>query len=67
MTRVLPIAGACHASEAQRRLAPPDEAAGAGCSLGRRRDGASRDLRWLDSYALVEPSGELGAVCTYQA
>jgi hypothetical protein len=30
-------------------------------------DEMSSDIRWIRSYVLAEPSGELGTVCIYQA
>ena len=30
-------------------------------------DGMADDVRWIRSYALKEPSGEVGTVCVYQA
>jgi hypothetical protein len=30
-------------------------------------DRMSEDVRWIRSYVIAEPSGELGTVCVYQA
>ncbi len=41
------------------------EAAGRSTRVG--DDEMSSDIRWIRSYVMAEPSGELGTVCVYQA
>ena len=45
----------------------PDELHAAAARSSEEGDKTPDDVRWLRSYVLAEPSGELGTVCIYQA
>ena len=45
----------------------PDELRQAADRSTAEGDRMSEDVRWIRSYVLAEPSGELGTVCVYQA
>ena len=45
---------------------PQELQAAAACST-EEGDKTPDDIRWIRSYVLAEPSGELGTVCIYQA
>jgi len=45
----------------------PDELQAAAARSTEEGDKTSDDIRWIRSYVLAEPSGELGTVCIYQA
>jgi len=45
----------------------PDELQAAAARSTEQGDKMSDDIRWIRSYVLAEPSGELGTVCVYQA
>jgi hypothetical protein len=45
----------------------PDELQAAAARSKEKGDQMSDDIRWIRSYVLAEPSGELGTVCVYQA
>jgi hypothetical protein len=45
----------------------PAEVKAAAIRSIRKCDLAPDDIRWIRSYVLAEPSGELGMVCIYQA
>ena len=45
----------------------PDELRTAAARSSEEGDKTPDDVRWLRSYILAEPSGELGTVCIYQA
>lgn len=45
----------------------PDEVQAAAARSTQEGEKTSDDIRWIRSYVLAEPSGELGTVCIYQA
>ena len=45
----------------------PDELHAAAARSTEQGDQMSDDIRWIRSYVLAEPGGELGTVCIYQA
>jgi Nickel responsive protein SCO4226-like len=45
----------------------PDELRAAAARSSEEGDKTPDDIRWLRSYVLAEPNGELGTVCIYQA
>ncbi|MBA3788487.1 MAG: DUF4242 domain-containing protein [Actinobacteria bacterium] len=45
----------------------PDELQAAAARSTEEGDRTPDDIRWIRSYVLAEPSGELGTVCIYQA
>ena len=45
----------------------PDELQAAAARSTEEGDRTPEDIRWIRSYVLAEPSGELGTVCIYQA
>ena len=45
----------------------PDELQEAAARSTEEGDKTPDDIRWIRSYVLAEPSGELGTVCIYQA
>ena len=45
----------------------PDELQTAAARSTEEGDQTPDDIRWIRSYVLAEPSGELGTVCIYQA
>ena len=45
----------------------PEELKAAAARSTEEGDRLSDDVRWIRSYVLAEPSGELGTVCIYQA
>jgi len=45
----------------------PEELKAAAARSTDEGDQMSDDIRWIRSYVLAEPSGELGTVCIYQA
>ena len=45
----------------------PEELKAAAARSTEEGDRLSDDVRWIRSYVLAEPSGELGTVCVYQA
>ena len=45
----------------------PDELQAAAARSTAEGDRTPDDIRWIRSYVLAEPSGELGTVCIYQA
>jgi Protein of unknown function (DUF4242) len=45
----------------------PDELQAAAARSTDEGDKMFDDVRWIRSYVLAEPSGELGTVCVYQA
>jgi hypothetical protein len=45
----------------------PDELQEAAARSTEEGDRTPDDIRWIRSYVLAEPSGELGTVCIYQA
>ena len=45
----------------------PDELQAAADRSMEEGDRTPDDIRWIRSYVLAEPSGELGTVCIYQA
>jgi Nickel responsive protein SCO4226-like len=45
----------------------PEELQAAAARSTEEGDKAPDDIRWIRSYVLAEPSGELGTVCIYQA
>ncbi len=45
----------------------PDELQAAAARSTAEGDAMPDDIRWIRSYVLAEPSGELGTVCIYQA
>ena len=45
----------------------PDELQAAAARSTEEGDRMPDDIRWIRSYVLAEPSGELGTVCIYQA
>ena len=45
----------------------PDELQAAAARSTEEADGTPDDIRWIRSYVLAEPGGQLGTVCIYQA
>ena len=45
----------------------PEELKEAAARSGAEGDRMRDDIRWIRSYVLAEPDGELGTVCIYQA
>jgi Protein of unknown function (DUF4242) len=45
----------------------PDELQAAAARSTEEGDKTPDDIRWIRSYVLAEPSGELGTVCIYRA
>jgi hypothetical protein len=45
----------------------PDEVQAAAARSREQGEQMSDDIRWIRSYVLAEPGGELGTVCVYQA
>ena len=45
----------------------PEELQAAAARSTEEGDRTPDDIRWIRSYVLAEPSGELGTVCIYQA
>jgi hypothetical protein len=45
----------------------PEELKAAAARSTEEGDQMPDDIRWIRSYVLAEPSGELGTVCVYQA
>jgi hypothetical protein len=45
----------------------PDELQAAAARSTAEGEAMPDDIRWIRSYVLAEPSGELGTVCVYQA
>jgi Protein of unknown function (DUF4242) len=45
----------------------PDELRAAAARSAEQGDQMPDDIRWIRSYVLAEPGGELGIVCVYQA
>ena len=45
----------------------PDELQAAAARSTEEGDRTPDDIRWIRSYVLAEPSGELGTVCIYEA
>jgi hypothetical protein len=45
----------------------PDELQAAAARSTVEGDSMADDIRWIRSYVLAEPGGELGTVCIYQA
>ncbi len=45
----------------------PDELQAAAARSTEEADSTPDDIRWIRSYVLAEPGGQLGTVCIYQA